>query len=531
MIARTTIVAAWCVCTVAAAADAQSARQLVIPFENATRDPQAYWLSEGSAVMLTDDLRALGAPVIAREDRLRAFQRLRVPPATTLSHATVIRLGQIVGATDVVVGAYELDDDEIVVRARPIRLDTGRMAAEIVERGPLAEIFDVYARIARRLVPDSRVTPEELEQGRPPIAALEQYVKGLLAQTPDTKTMFLTQALRLYPTLHRAHIELWHIYTQDGEHQQALAAVREVDPDHRLHRQARFLSGVSLMHFGQYPQAFTTFSELQAAMSDPALLNNLGVVQLRRPAGSPGGSAVSYFSQATQVDDADADLFFNLGYAHWLAGDVPSAVHWLREAVRRNAADDGAHYVLGAALEAAGSPAEAAREKELARRLSSEYAVWEAQRPGVTTVPRGLERIKTDVDVPASLRVERAIDAAEQRDQQATAAFYLETGKRAYEEQRDLDAIASLRRAVFLSPYEAEAHLYLGRAYLRSGRIDEAIDALKISIWSEDAIDAHLVLAEAYFTRDEEAARSELEWILKADPNNGEARRLLERLQ
>lgn len=525
------LLAALCAASAAGAEAQTTERQLVIPFDSVSRDPQTYWLSEASAVILTDDLLALGAPAITREDRVRAFERLRVPAVATLSHATVIRVGQLVAASEVIVGAYSVQGSDIVVRVRQIRLDTGRMAAEIVEGGPLASIFDVYARVARRLVPSSRVTAEEMEQGHPPIAALEQYVKGLLAQAPDAKINFLTQALRTSPAFQRARVELWRVYTDEGDHQKALAAVNDVSPTHRLARQARFLSAVSMLNLGQHQQAYDVFSALHTAMPDPALLNNMGVVQLRRPAGSPGGAAATYFAEATRVDGADSDLFFNLGYAYWLAKDVPAATHWLREAVRRNPADDAAHYVLGVALQAAGSTTEAAREKELARRLSSEYAEWEARQKGVNSAPPGLERVKTDVDVPAALRVENVIVAAEQRDQRDLAAFHLEAGKRAYRGERDAEAIAELRRAVYLAPYQSEAHLFLGRAYLRSGRIDEAIDALKIAIWSEDTIAAHLVLAEAYIqARDEATARTELRWILKADPQNADARKLLDRL-
>jgi len=517
---------------IAGGAEAQTTpRQLVMPFESSTRVAQSYWLGEGSAVILTDDLIALGAPAITREDRLRAFERLRVPAVAALSHATVIRLGQLLGAGEVIVGSYEVKGQEIVVRARPIRIDTGRMAPEIIESGPLAEIFAIYGRIARRLAPASRVTAAEMEQRHPPIAALEQYVKGLIAQTPATKVGFLTQALRVHQTFERARIELWKVHTDLAEHQQALAAVRGVAPDHRLKRQARFLSGVSMLHLGQHQQAFDVFAELNAAMPDPALLNNLGIVQLRRPTGAGGGRAISYFSEATKIDSTDADLFFNLGYAFLRDRDLPTAIHWLREAVRRDPADDAAHYVLGVALQTAGNTAEAAREKELARRLSSEYGQWEAKQPAANTVPPGLERIKIDVDVPASLRVEDTIVAAEQRDQRELAAFHLDAGRRAYQSERDEDAIAALRRAVYLAPYESQAHLLLGRAYLRSGRLAEAVDALKIAIWSEDTLASHLLLAEVYIqARNLTAARAELQWILKADPQNVDAKRLLERV-
>ena len=187
--------------------------------------------------------------------------------------------------------------------------------------------------------------------------------------------------------------------------------------------------------------------------------------------------------------------------------------------------------MLGVALQATGSITEAGREKELAKRLSSDYAEWDAKQGGRNDVPRGLERIKTDVDVPASLRLESAIVASEQRDQRDLARFHLDAGRRAYQAERDSEAISALRRAVYLAPYDSAAHLLLGRVYLRSGRMDEAINEFKIAIWSDDTVGAHLALADAYVqARDVAAARAELQWILKADTQNADAKRMLDRL-
>jgi tetratricopeptide (TPR) repeat protein len=506
-------------------------RQLVVPFESIPREAQSYWLSEASAVMLTDDLIALGTPAITREDRVRAFERLRVPVSAALSHATVIRLGQLVGAGAAVVGSVEVKGQNVTVRARSIRIEAGRMSPEIVESGPLTEVFPIYARVARRLAPDSKVTAEELARGHPPLAAFEQYIKGLLVHAPASKVSFLNQAIRIEPTFHRVRIELWNAYTELSEHQQALAAVRDVPASDRLSRQARFLGAISMLHLGQYQPAFDALSELNSAHSDPAILNNLGIVQLRRPPGATAVNAVSYFRDATQADNTDSDLFFNLGYAYWLQKDLMNAINWLREAVRRNPADDTAHYVLGVALQASGSVTEAAREKELAKRLSSDYAEWDAKQGGRNDVPRGLERIKTDIDVLAALRVENVIVAAEQRDQRELARFHLDAGRRAYQGERDSEAISALKRAIYLAPYDSAAHLLLGRVYLRDGRMDQAIAEFKIAIWSEDTVGAHIALAEAYVqSKDFVTGRAELLWILRADPQNAEATRMLERL-
>jgi anaphase-promoting complex subunit 3 len=260
-----------------------------------------------------------------------------------------------------------------------------------------------------------------------------------------------------------------------------------VPPDHSLSREARFLAATSTLRLGQYHVAFAEFDLLNRQAPDPALLNNMGVAQLRRPADSGGDRAVSLFGEAVTLDGSDPDLFFNLGYAYWLDKDPQGATYWLREAVRRNPADDEAHYVLGVVLQASGNTAEATREKELARRLSSIYAEWEAKEPGANAVPRGLERMKTELDVPASLRVDAAVVKAEQSDQRAVAAFHLERGRRLFDQGRDEEAVGELRRTIFLSPYESEAHLLLGRIYLRTGRRQAAIDALTIAVWSDPA--------------------------------------------
>src|SRR5438093_1123208 len=50
-------------------AQAPSPRVLVLPFDNVKRDPSSFWLGEGSAVLLTDDLNGIGAIAITREER------------------------------------------------------------------------------------------------------------------------------------------------------------------------------------------------------------------------------------------------------------------------------------------------------------------------------------------------------------------------------------------------------------------------------------------------------------------------------
>ena len=102
-------------------------------------------------------------------------------------------------------------------------------------------------------------------------------------------------------------------------------------------------------------------------------------------------------------------------------------------------------------------------------------------------MPPDLERLKEEIVEPGTLRVESVIVAAEQREQQELATFHLDRGRRMFEQERVAEAIAELRRAIYLMPYQTEAHYLLARAYERSGRTREAIDSLKIAVWIDPA--------------------------------------------
>jgi tetratricopeptide (TPR) repeat protein len=512
-----------------ARAQAQAARVLVVPFENVTREGRIFWLTEASAVLLTDDLNALGVGAISRKERQRAFDRLQVPAAAALSDATVIRIGQLVGAAQVVVGSLQLDGDALVVHARSIALDTGRIQADVNDRGPLVELFAVFERVARRMAPPSSRSSADIAALEPPVAAFEDYIKGLLAETPATAIAYLKSALARQPSFDRARLALWDVYDDQGEHEEALAAVEPVKADSPYSRPARFQAGLSQLYLKKLDDAFATFSALADAQATPAALNDLGVVQLRRGATPQTGAATYYFTKAANADPDDEDYVFNLGYAYWQERDPQAALYWLREAVRRNPADGDAHFVLAAVLSATGSATEASRERELARRLSSAYEP--SKRPGGDAVPKGMERLKDEVELPHARGLESRLSSAEQKNQEELAAFHLDRGRRLYRQENDRDAEIELNRAIYSSPYLADAHVLLGRIHLRNGRVADAMADLKIALWSAESAEAHAVLADAYLqANDRAAARTEAERALALDPESADAKQVIARL-
>jgi Flp pilus assembly protein TadD len=504
----------------------QPPRILVVPFETPGRDGRTYWLGEAAAIVITDDLNTRGLGAITRAARARASDQLHLPPQAALSRATVIKVGELVGAAEVIVGEVRVEGDVLTVRAQPIRLDVGRADTEVVEHGTLSDFVAVVEKVARRVASGGANVPAP---AAPSLPAFESYVKGLIAQQPATQAQFLEAALKADPSYQRARLALWDVRTAQGDHAGALAAVKAVPTESPLSRRARFLAAVSLINLKQYDEAFTRLNQLQDGPPDPSVLNDLGIVQLHRTATPETGKPTYYFTKAAEQDPDNSDILFNLGYAYAVDRDPQGAIYWLREALRRDATDAAAHFVLAAALEAAGNSVEAAGEREIAGQLSSRYADAAARRE---PLPRNLERLAADLDAAGRRTVVgQAIATTAQRDQQDVANFHLERGRRLFQAEQDREAMTELQRAVFLSPYEAEAHLLIGRIHLRAGRPREAIDALKISIWSKDTVVARLTLADAYLrVKDAAAARTQAQKALAMDPASEDAKALLQKI-
>lgn len=506
----------------------QSGAVVVLPFDNPGGHARLLWLREGLASLVSDALAASDVDVVGRDDRVAAFERLQLPVAATLSRASTIKVAMAVAAAAVVVGRVELDGETLVVTTRVVWLESGRLLPDVVERGAFSDLFPLAGRVAARLHGGTAVPRW---QPPPSLAAFELYMKGLVADAPAAERSFFEQALKSAPDYDAVRLALWQLHTEQGEHQRALEVANQVRTGSHLEREARFSSAMSLLRLKREDEAFGVLRTLESSAPVAVVVNAIGVVQLRRGGSPQSGRATYFFNQATELDPSDADYFFNLGYAYWIEKDAAAAAYWLREAVRRDATDAEAHFVLSAALQQTGAAAEAARERDLARSLSSRFAQWETRAAaGGDLIPRGLERLHDRLDA-ANVRVDTVVSSAGQRDQQALAAFHMDAARRAFARESDREAEQELRRALYLSPYLADAHLLLGRIHLRAGREEAAVQALKVAIWSEESAEAHVALGEAYLAlEDTAAARAELDRAVVLDARSPEVARLKARL-
>jgi Tfp pilus assembly protein PilF len=521
--------------SLALAQPAPSARVLVMPFAveveaRAAGGPSAsLWVGEAARLLLLDDFDRLGVPAVSRDESNVAFDRLQLPMSPTLTRATMIRVGELVGASAIVYGDVRLGD-QLTVRTRLLRLGSGTAVPDVTETGALSDIYALFDRTAADLVKTAGPLAQPAARTEPamPLPVFETYVKGLVAPTPAAQQKLLESALKQAPHDARLLVALWSVYSAQGQNEKALSVANGVAKDSTLSRKARFLTALSLIEMNRLDGATEQLTALDREKPSPVLQNALGIVELRR---TPPASvaAVPYFSRAVSAEPSNTDYLFNLGYAKALAQDPAGAVNELREAVRFDAANGDAHLVMSAVLASAGKTVEAQRELDLAKQLGTRP---DSSLLSVSTrIPPGLERLRTDLDMPPASRVDVALANPAQRDQQETAAFHLEQGRSFFNAQRDREATSELRRAIYLAPYEDLPHVLLGKIYQRGGRLNEAIDEFKVAIWCRDSAEARVALASALLdSGDKDAARREVDRALTLDPNSADAKALLKKI-
>ena len=142
----------------AGASGAAAARVLVVPFENAERRAALALAGRGGGGARDrrpEDARRRGA--IVAGERVRAFEELHLPVSATLSRATVIKVGQLVGAAR---GRGRLVPRRRLDARRSRRAASGSTPAACSPRSPsAAQLTDLFASsIAwrRRLAPRRR---------------------------------------------------------------------------------------------------------------------------------------------------------------------------------------------------------------------------------------------------------------------------------------------------------------------------------------------------------------------------------------
>ena len=357
---------------------------LVLPFFNHSQSANLGWIGESIAESVRDSLVSEGLLVLDREDRLEVYRRLSLRPGAELTHASIIKIGESLDASNLIYGYYEVlpaeagkdqNKSSLRVHARILDLKHTRQGALFEEVGALEDIaaLEVHLgwQVLESLNPNGAPSEQDFLKARPRVRidAVESYIRGLMSTAPDQRHRFFTQAARLDEHYSQPCFQLGKTYWEKKEYKVAagwLERVARTDP-HYL--EAQFFLGLCRYYNGDFPGAEQSFQVVAASVPLNEVYNDLGAVQAR---GTDAAAAIASFQKALDGDSADPDYHFNLGYTLWRSGQFPAAAASLREVLARNPGDAEATTLLGRALKGEG-PRPGDPKTETRERLKTNY--------------------------------------------------------------------------------------------------------------------------------------------------------------
>lgn len=493
---------------------------LVTPPEREPPANEPNWVGELVSETLPRSLALLGVPAVERDDRLRAQSALEIP-LVPLTRATSIRVAEALGAGRLVFGSYALKDGVLTLTLRVLDLRRAGASPPVVARGSAKNVGDLVHGLAWDLagaLGTAPVTTRADFVARRPAAtgeALEAFGKALTSRKPILQARYLRQALQAAPQLHEARLALGRVQLENSEFSAAQATLARIPASAPVARAARFMQGLAQLEVGRYAEATALFASLAAERPTAAVLNNQGLAALRDAQRAQRASDA--LRRALEQAPDSRDVAFNLAWALLLEGDPQASEYFLRGLLRRDPLDGHARLVLAWALEKAGRAEDAAKEWKGVLALAPNLAALDDPDFG-----RRFERI-----LPAERL--RPDDRSERTDAEVAAGLVGRAERRL--EANDAEgALRDLVRAAYLDPYAQRVHLLLARAYRARGERERAESELRMTLWSQEdaAVRAELALLLKEMGRDAEARR-EAERVLKIDPANAAARKVLGR--
>lgn len=478
------------------------------------------WLAEAAAERLPRALAALGMPALERADRLRAQEALEIPVAAPLSRATMIRIAEGLGATHAVVGTVAPRGPAVLLTLHVVDVARGDLGPALTATGPAetAEgLVDSLAWDVARDGPVARPPREAFLVARPRVApaAFRAFGGGLAAREAATRVRLLRQALAEAPGFDDARLALGRALLEAREFPAAHEVLARVGAGSPLERVARFLQGTALLEAGRYREAASLYARLVGERPTAAVLNNYGLALLR--GGGTADRPSQVLGKAVEMDPGSTDLAFNLGWALLLENQPEAASFWLRGVVRGEPLDARARVALAWALAQQGRAAEAEEQWKAVEALAPAFA--SLRRAELT---RRFERV---------LVSEHALAGEPQKRSEAELAATLAARGERLLQAGDLDgALRELTRAAYLEPYGTRVHVVLARVHRARGELDKAENELRMSLWSKDDLAVRVELAQLLLEMGREGdGRAEAEKVLRADPTNAAALKLLGR--
>jgi tetratricopeptide (TPR) repeat protein/TolB-like protein len=329
--------------SLAAAQDARPGRVvLVLPFDNRSGNPTLNWIADSFPDTFNKRLSSSGFLTISQDDRRFAYNHLGLPTNFKPSRATAIRIAQQLDANFVIVGSYNVTGQNIAIQAQVLSVDNLTLSPPVEDGAELARLYDAENatawKAARAIDPHFNVAESTfLFTPAVPLTALENYIRGSDAPTPEERIKRLTAAVAAAPNYSAALLALGKQQYTARDYTAADATLSRVPASDRLALEANFYLGLARFNSANYAGAEKAFNFVAQSLPLPEVVNDEGVALARQ-----GRDGVAYFQRASAADPNDEDYHYNLSVGLFRRGDLAGALAEANAALKLKPADNEA---------------------------------------------------------------------------------------------------------------------------------------------------------------------------------------------
>jgi TolB-like protein len=198
---------------VATTASAAAPTVAVLPF----RDLSGAKMSVGEAIRetVTSDLKTLGGVrVVERAELDRVLGEQHLQGAAEVDTATAARVGKLLGATLIAVGAYQQSASDVRLTARFVQVETGEVVGTAKVDGRSSDFLHLQDKVTAELLRSAGMQQhikKIVERQRAPLKSmrtLELYGDALVAENDEKKAELLKLAVAEDATFTYAAVDL-----------------------------------------------------------------------------------------------------------------------------------------------------------------------------------------------------------------------------------------------------------------------------------------------------------------------------------
>ncbi len=274
-----------------------------------------------------NEFAAANQIVVDRSSRTEATRRLSLRADANYTKATLLRIGQTVGADYLCFGSFDvtLPEPQAPLKSSSIRIaaqfvDLRKMhdGPEFSEAGRLTELSRLQEHLAyealKYLDPRTERKPDDFlgPQKAVRLDAEESYVRGLLSSNREQRQQWFLQAAALDSKFSGPPFELGKIALEQKQYARALEWLRRIAPNDPNYPEARFKMGLAAYAAGDYSGAAGYFREVTKTFPLSEVYNDLGAAENQL---NQTGAAVEDFRHALESDPNNTTYLFNLGTA------------------------------------------------------------------------------------------------------------------------------------------------------------------------------------------------------------------------